>query len=502
MLIVTSASARGFEWRFEWRKPALWLAVVALVHALSPLLLLGPRYYFGIDETIYLSQVNGFAPADFFSAPRARGSTLLAAPLTMLTDSTSAIRIWLAVLSGIALYLAFRPWLRLRPGYTVPLAALLFSTIWVVVYYGDQVMPNYWVAMAAVAATGYALLFVRDGRRSQLVAVALALALMALFRPSDALYGGFALAVSCLFLHATRRRRVTAVLAIAVGALVGAADWIIEAYTSYGGLLSRIHGAQAENGGSGLHFAAGAQWRTLAGPTLCRAGCHANAAFGYQWWWLVLAGLVVAGIGYGRRHGAAGLEWVPAAVALTMAAQYVFGVSYSAPRFLTPTYALLALPAASGAIYLARSVRPGMPRLAMQAALVTVLALHAGIQLAVVAGKIKPSGDRSDKALLADVAVLHGDGVHGPCVVEGLLGWDYQRLSYAAGCTDVTEQPAVLRDHIEDGARFVWLGARRPPKDLDVRWRMIPLPGRGDSLPAQAWLTISRPTGPDADDRI
>jgi hypothetical protein len=38
------------------------------------------------------------------------------APVTLLTPSVTAVRVWVAVLSGIALFAAFRPWLRLQDG--------------------------------------------------------------------------------------------------------------------------------------------------------------------------------------------------------------------------------------------------------------------------------------------------------------------------------------------------------------------------------------------------
>ena len=92
-----------------WRSPIGWLIVVAVVHAVAPLLLMGPHWWFGVDETVYLSQINLFVPAGGFSAPRARGMTLIAAPITLLTPSVTAVRLWMAALSGVALFVAFVP---------------------------------------------------------------------------------------------------------------------------------------------------------------------------------------------------------------------------------------------------------------------------------------------------------------------------------------------------------------------------------------------------------
>ncbi|HEU5005686.1 MAG TPA: hypothetical protein VFT67_01875 [Jatrophihabitantaceae bacterium] len=492
-------------WTASWRRPRALLALVAALHGLSPLLVLGPHYWFGVDETIYLSQINGYAPPNFFSAPRSRGVTFLAAPVTLLTDSTVAIRVWLAVLSAIALYLAFRPWLHVLAGRTAVLAALLFSTIWVVIYYAFEVMPNYWSAAAVVAATGYALRFLREGRRWQLVAVGVAMGLVALIRPSDAMYGGVVLAACALFVSAAMRRRLGVVAAIAVGSAAGAADWVVEAFTSYGGLGQRIHQAQAENGGPGVHFAGAAQWRTLAGPVLCRNGCRANASFLYQWWWLALIVLVAVGLGYARRerdltvHRFSSVS-VPTVVGLAMAAQYVFEVTYSAPRFLTPTYALLALPAASGAVHLVKATSPGVPRFALAGGMVLVLALNAGIEVNVITANLKPNSVRSSTALLADADYLNGAGVDGPCILLGTGRMDVARLAYATGCTDRPAGGPALRERMEDGTRVLWLGAGRV-RYPGVHWQQLHLPVHTSSLPRLAWLSTSQPTGPDSDTR-
>jgi hypothetical protein len=487
-------------WTERLRRPHLLLILVAALHGLSPLLVLGPHYWFGVDETIYLSQINGFAPPNFFSAPRSRGVTFLAAPVTLLTDSTVAVRVWLAVLSAIALYLAFRPWLRVLAGRTAALAALLFSTVWVVIYYAFEVMPNYWSATAVVAATGYALLFLRDGRSRHVIAVGIAMGLVALIRPSDALYGGVALAACALFASATLRRRFGVVAAIAVGSAAGAADWVVEAFTSYGGLGQRIHQAQAENGGPGVHFAGAALWRTLAGPVLCRHGCVANASFLYQWWWPALIVLVALGLGYAHRSRDLTVHVMPTVVGLAMAAQYVFGVTYSAPRFLTPTYALLALPAASGAVRLVKATRPGVPRFALAGGLVLVLALNAGIEVNVITANIKPGSVRSSTALLADADYLAGAGVEGPCILLGTGRMDVARLAYATGCRDRPAGGAALRERMEHGTRVLWLGAGRV-RYPGLHWRQLHLPVHTSSLPRLAWLSITQPIGPDSDTR-
>jgi hypothetical protein len=67
--------------------------------------------------------------------------SLLLAPVGAFTSSSFAIRTYLALLAGLCLYLAFRPWLSIfaeRWPYThLPaIAAGLFGPLWVTVLYG------------------------------------------------------------------------------------------------------------------------------------------------------------------------------------------------------------------------------------------------------------------------------------------------------------------------------------------------------------------------------
>lgn len=459
---------------------------IAVLHALSPLLLLGVHFWFGYDETVYLSQLNAHVPPGLFSAPRARGATFLAAPVTLLTSSVDAVRLWVTTLSGVGLYLAFRPWLRLRSGYAVPLAALLFSTVWTTVYYGFEVMPNEWVAFGIVAACGHLLRYLdgdggerddgeRDGGsgRGQLVGVAVAMAIAALLRPSDALCAAVPLVVGCAVVHGTVRRRAAAAGALVLGSVAGSLEWVIEAYVSFGGLGRRIALAQAEQGGSGLHFAGAAQARALAGPLLCRAGCHADAPLVFRLWWVVLVALVLAAVGTARRGGSVRLDVLPVAVGLALAAQYVFTVTYAAPRFLLPTYAALSLPAAAAALRIVHGVRGRRPRRALATAGVAVLVGHMAVQLDVLVRRVGPSATEGARVTAGEVRLMRHDGIGRPC----LLLTD-QNLAYAAGCTNTPRVPDAVRDELEDGTRVVWIRATRPSSRFyGVQWSRLELPG-------------------------
>jgi hypothetical protein len=483
-----SSDSPAAEVGSRWRSPVNWLIVVAVLHAASPLVVLGAHWWFGIDETVYLSQINAYVPAGGFSAPRARGTTFIAAPVTMLTTSVAAVRVWVAVLSGLGLFVAFHPWLRLRGGIAVPLAALMFATLWPVIFYGFAVMPNEWVAFGALAATGYLLRFITGGQRRYLVGVGVAMALVALLRPSDAAYGGVALVACCLFLRVSKRRRLAAAAAVVLGALAGVSEWVVEAITSYGGVAARIHAAQAENGGGGLHFAGAAQARALAGPVLCRGTCHVSAGIAYQLWWIVLGGLVVVAIVYGWRQRRLTLELVPVVVGLAMAAQYVFAVTYAAPRFLIPAYALLSLPCASGALAVVHRVRAGAPRLALGVGLTGALVANTALQVHVITAFIAPGGRSTGTEIQADANRLHQLGVRGSCLVLGSPG-DNQDLAYATGCTNVPRAVPLVHEAAQDGTHVVWLNHIPPPKAYGLRWRPAQLPGRTPGAPLHVYLS-------------
>jgi hypothetical protein len=134
-----------------------WLALVAGLFTCAQLVLVVPRLGLSWDETVYVSQLSVHAPAAFFDPARARGVPLLVAPVTLLTGSIVALRIYLSIASGIGLFLALLTWRGLRPAWILALAAAAYGTLWVAMYYGPQAMPDEWVAFSALAAVGFFL---------------------------------------------------------------------------------------------------------------------------------------------------------------------------------------------------------------------------------------------------------------------------------------------------------------------------------------------------------
>jgi hypothetical protein len=423
------------------------LAAVAAVFTLAQLLLVRPVMGLGWDETVYVSQVSANAPAAFFSAPRARGTSLLVAPIASWSSSTPLLRIYLAVLSGLALYLGLRAWRGLFPTRVLALAGALFASLWVTLFYGPQAMPNYWVAVGALTAVGCYLRARTDP--SALWGLAAGAALMAWMRPTDAVWASLP-----LLAHALLRRRPRPLAVLLAGLAAGALEWVIEAYVSYGGLGARLDAASAIQGGLGWNIAVLDQVRSLGGRALCRpcTGSVPNPVVTV--WWFVLPLLAVVGLIVAMKARRRGYTLVPFACAATAAFPYLFMIGYAAPRFLLPAYALLAIPVAQGGLFLATASR-GVWRPVAVAVLGLGLAAHVTVQVLVLEGVVsRTTADHRAWARTADE--LHRLGVTPSCL---LTGHEAIPVAFYAGCASA----ATAGHNANSSAESITETARRTP---------------------------------------
>ncbi|WP_430377488.1 hypothetical protein [Streptomyces sp. B1-3] len=424
---TTDASRTGFppptaRSRRRWVEP--WLAAVAGAFTLAQLVLVRPDLGLGWDETVYVSQVSGQVPAAFFSAPRARGISLLVAPIASWSDSTALLRVYLAVLSGLALYFALRVWRAHVMPRVLALAGALFASLWVTLFYGPQAMPNYWVAVGALACVGCFLrVRANAGDRAAWWGVFAGAALMAWMRPMDAVY-----VVLPLLVLALRRPRLLAVLA--AGLLAGAGEWVIEAYVSYGGLAQRLSDASRIQGGLGLHPAFVDQVRSLGGRTLCRpcTGSAPNPVV--TLWWFALPVLAALGAATAVRARRALPVPLPLACAVTAAVPYLFLIGYAAPRFLLPAYALLALPVAHGLAHLVGALPRGRARTVAVSLVAGCLVAHVAVQYVVLEHTVRSSAANRD-GWSRTASALHPLGVRPPCL---LSGYEAVPIAFYTGC--------------------------------------------------------------------
>ncbi|WP_234366240.1 hypothetical protein [Streptomyces albireticuli] len=429
------AATRGAR---RWRGPAplVWVAVAFAVVQLAVMPL---RLPLGWDEAVYVSQVSPRVPAAYFSAPRARGISWLAAPAVLLSASVVVLRAWMVTLATAGLAVAFWPWRRLAGDAVTAVAAAAFAGLWVVQFYAGEVMPNLYVAYGATAATGWFLRAVTGPGRRGVIAVAVSVAFTASTRPPDAVFLALALLTAVVVTPSWRRWRPAA--AVAGGLAAGLVPWLAEAYTRFDGPLARLRDGSGVQGGMGWTNTLGMHLRALNGPLLCRP-CHLTWDYPpLSLWWLATpavaaAALLLAGRRRGRparlRRGSprTAVLALPAACAVAMSAQYLFLLDYAAPRFLMPAYAQLAVPVAAFAVALIRGAgRRRRPAVAV--VLGVCFALHLVSQYLVLQRRTEDQ-TRLRADTLRAAGLLHRAGLRPPCT---LVGPEVVPLAFHAGCS-------------------------------------------------------------------
>lgn len=473
--------------------PLPWLAAVSAAFALLHLALIAPGLGLGWDESVYISQVSPQAPAAFFSAPRARGITFLVAPVTALTTSVVALRVFMALLAGGGLFLALWVWRRLLPAPVLGLAGGLFAGLWITMFYASQAMPNLWVAYGALAAVGCFLRAARSpGDRWAPAGMAAGVAFAALMRPTDAVWLALPLAVAAVVIQAWRWPLLLVLLA--AGVAVGCAPWIVEAYVSYGGLAARLERASEIQGRLGWYFSVDDHVRAMDGRLLCRPCDVPWRRPAAALWFFVLPLLVAAGVRTALRGRHRTPLVVATVVGAALAVPYLFTVGYAAPRFLLPAYALLALPVAYGLVHACRP-RPRGRRIAV-GIVAAAVAAHLTVQYLVVdraADRVR----RSTADLERVAAELYALGVRPPCVVSGA---EAIRIAFRAGCASrqprghdesITPQQLTAATRNRPVAVVVAEGGRPPA--YARAWPTHPLPDLGSRTGLRVYVSVPRP---------
>lgn len=340
------------KWSFEREQRLAWwiLLAVGAGYLVAQLALMPFRRPVGWDEAIYVTQVTPGMDALFVDAWRARGITLLIAPVTLLGGSLADLRLFLMVASAAAVTLTFRLWIPLI-GIAAPIAAFLFSFTWLGLVNGSTVMPNFWAAILGVAVAGLVARRLEGGTLLHAVFAAALLGAVALVRPSEATIVAGAIG---LYVVVIRRTSWRLVLGLALGLALGWLPWIIEMSIRFDGLGNALeearvagHLAVAPVTGNVLgHLAF-----TYGGAKLPPVGLPEA---GILWWGLLV---LLAAIAL-RRQVAAPARSVAllgclATIALTV--EYFVLVPFIAGRFLLPAYAFAAIPAGIGLASLLRN---------------------------------------------------------------------------------------------------------------------------------------------------
>jgi hypothetical protein len=415
--------------------PHALLIAVAIAHGVLALCFVVTHHmWWEQDELVYLSQVAAHTPALLFTAPRARGMPALLFPVAHFTTNLDVLRTYLVIIGSFALYFGFRPWLRLVPTHTVPVAAALLASLWTTSFFGAEAQPNYMVAVLGIAAIGYALLSLRHIRRRDPVYCAACVALIGLIRPSDATWLVGGLLLTALGFVAARRKPSRRILwaggGVIGGLVLGWSEWAIEAQASYGGFFHRLAQANAVNT-PGAHFSLATQASAINGPTLCRP-CNQAVSVSHVLWWFAIPPLIAVGL-YAARRTMRFLPLLTATVAGTaLALEYVITVSYAAPRFLLPAYALLSVPVAAGILALIGRARRPRLRLAAISVVVVVALVQLVSQTHFLREQVQAS-TAARNAYFTQAAVLRGYGVHAPCLIYGPTG---PPVAFILGCND------------------------------------------------------------------
>jgi hypothetical protein len=404
-----------------------WLIAAAAAFTLALLLFDSLRIPLFWDESVYASQISQHVPMPW-GAERARGLTLLVAPVTLLTSSVIVLRVYLMVLAGIGLFLAMLAWRGRRPDWVVALSGVIFGGLWVTQQQASLLLPSYWSAIGGLAGVGLFLRAMERGRSSPLsiVLLAAAAAFTVLILPADAL----AIFVILLVIAAFARpwHQAVPLLAAVAGAIVaglaiGIGDWIAESYVYFDGPLRRLHAASAASGGRKLNFLnnlrimSGGVVSSKPGFPSIRGWSHPPLLA----WWAVFGVLALIGVYAARRYVYTSRDyrgWLLAATPV-ICALGVYGL-YSLPvrdntRYLQPVWALLAVSAADAIYWLVTAPR-GRLRLAAIAAASLFVVVELGTQHAVLASansqRLADARGQTDA-----VQYLRQLGIRPPCAI-------------------------------------------------------------------------------------
>src|SRR5215472_12368488 len=356
-------------------------------------LLFGPlRVPLFWDESVYASQISQHMPM-LWGAERARGMPLLVAPVTLLTGSVVALRVYLVLMAGIGLFLAMLAWRGRRPDWVVALAGVIFGGLWVTQQQASLLLPSYWSAIGGLAGVGLFLRAMERGRSSPpgIALLAVAVTFTALIRPADAIVIFGILFVIALTARPWRHA-VSLMAPIVAGLAVGLGEWVAEAYLYFGGPVTRLHAMSAASGGrqlnllNNLRIMSGGLVSSKPGFPSIRGWSHPPLLA----WWAAFGVLALIGVYAARRYVYTSRDyrgWLLAATPVICALGVY--VLYSLPvrdntRYLQPVWALLAVSAADAIYWLVTTPR-GRLRLAAIAAACLFVVVGLGAQHAVLA---------------------------------------------------------------------------------------------------------------------
>lgn len=447
------------------RDSLFWLVLVSvlfLAAELTPTLL---RMPLGADEITYIARTSVRVSGVSLPPVHGQGVGLLAAPVTLLTNSAIALRIWMSVLSAIGLFLAMLCWRGLRSMWVLALAELILASLAITQNSGVQVYPDWWGALGVLALTGLFLHAVNGSMsdRAVLPLIALASLLIALLRPQNVVFLMGPVILAALVVRRWRKPKV--LIAMGIGVALGFLQWLVGAYLWFGGLGGRIQLSGQEPPSLRLYFALGTQLRSLNGPWYCTPPDCSGWAIPYESpWWVAFLAIAALGLWVGWRSTTKASSVLAAVTAAWVFLLYAFLVPFGAPRYLLPTFALMAILAADAIVWAVSE-----SRWQKLAAIAACLFLLAGIVSQRAILQRQGSYLRLGRQFQAQAAQLAKMGVHPPCaMVNTSIAW---YLGCSAPWTTTGSDSQVMD----------WFLQHRTPQGLK-RWEMLQVPATAPML--------------------
>lgn len=406
-----------------------WLALVSVLFFLAELLPALLKLPLGADEITYIAKTSAHASGIFLPPVHGHGAGLLAAPITLASTSLTALRVWMALLSALGLYLSLLCWRGLRPAWVLALAGFIFASLAITQLSGVQVYPDLWAGFGALAITGLLLQAVGHRLRPRVVlpAIAFVAFVIVMMRPQNIVFVLAPTLLAPIVVRDWRQPRVLA--AMMVGVVVGVLEWVGEAYLWFGGPVTRFQLAGQEPPTFGLHFSLLMQVKTMSGPWYCNPypgpmPCVPQFYYPAVYiWWVAFAVLVGLGLYAVKRLPSRASSRLALITGAWGALLYILLVPFGAPRYFLPTWALFAVLAADGIAWLVSRPRHQTATAATAAVFLVAGALSQHIVLigeTANAGAVRPFEHQARQLIRL--------GVKPPCAVAA------PSIAYYVGC--------------------------------------------------------------------
>jgi hypothetical protein len=398
-----------------------WLALVSLAYVASVMIFTPLNARWAWDEAVYVSQISRHVPMQW-DATRGRGIPLIDAPITLFTGSETAIRVYLTILAGSALFITLLIWARIASFTVAVIAGLLWSSIWIVEVETSQNMGNLWLAYSVAIATGLFLQYAKHISASVWTLTGLGVSSFAatmMHGPTDGAFLLSALLICLPFAEKPDRPRLA--IAVLVGVGLGILEWVVEAFMYFHGPLHRLALARAE--GSGFGFFLPKYITTLNAETNSLAATL----------WLV-ALLLLFGMGVYYSTRLESVLRVPVVVGAVMLAEYITFLPHPFPRYLLPTFAVWVFVAAFGLERILGFKKVVLAGVAAALVIVGMAAQYSTLN----AQKLIQVGQ--GRLTVRTALLLKGHDIKTPCSVMGnSIGGaeafhDWMPIAYYAGC--------------------------------------------------------------------